>query len=72
MGGWHESGNRYSLQSFIEKTRDRDLDQGLFELETERMLDINLNGEVWTKLGAMVAYAGNVKFEREGILSRGI
>ncbi|SMP69783.1 Uncharacterized conserved protein, AIM24 family [Neorhodopirellula lusitana] len=66
------SDNRYSLQAFLEKTRDRDLNQGLFELETERMLDINLNGEVWTKLGAMVAYTGNVKFEREGILSRGI
>lgn len=66
------SDNRYSLQSFLEKTRDRDLAQGLFELETERMLDINLNGEVWTKMGSMVAYTGDVKFEREGILSRGI
>ncbi|MCM2372146.1 AIM24 family protein [Aporhodopirellula aestuarii] len=66
------SDNRYSLQAFLEKTADRELNQGLFELETERMLDINLNGEVWTKLGAMVAYTGNVKFEREGILSRGI
>jgi len=64
--------NRYSLQAFLEKTRDKDLNQGLFELESDRMLDINLNGEVWTKLGAMVAYTGNIKFEREGILSRGI
>lgn len=66
------SDNRYSLQGFLEKTRDRDLNQGLFELETERMLDINLNGEVWTKMGAMIAYTGDVRFEREGILSRGV
>ena len=66
------SENRYSLSAFVEKTRDRDLQQGLFELESERMLDINLNGDVWIKMGAMVAYTGNVKFEREGILEQGI
>ena len=66
------SENRYSLSAFVEKTRDRDLQQGLFELESERMLDINLNGDVWIKMGAMVAYTGNIKFEREGILEQGI
>lgn len=64
--------NRYSLDAFIEKTKDRDLAQGLFELESDRMLDINLDGEVWIKMGAMVAYTGNVKFEREGMLEQGI
>lgn len=63
---------RYTLSSFLEKTADRDLNQGLFELESERMLDINLNGSVWIKMGAMVAYTGEVKFEREGILEQGI
>ena len=66
------SDGRYTLDAFLEKTRDRDLNQGLFELDSDRMLDINLDGEVWIKLGAMVAYTGQVKFEREGILSRGI
>ena len=66
------SENRYSLSAFVEKTKDRDLQQGLFELESPRMLDINLDGEVWIKMGAMVAYTGNVKFEREGMLSQGI
>ncbi|MBB3207630.1 uncharacterized protein (AIM24 family) [Rhodopirellula rubra] len=66
------SDNGYSLEAFLEKTVDRDRNQGLFELESDRMLDINLNGEVWTKLGSMVAYTGNIRFEREGILSRGI
>lgn len=64
--------NRYSLDAFLEKTKDRDLGQGLFELDSDRMLDINLNGEVWIKMGAMIAYTGNVKFVREGILERGI
>jgi uncharacterized protein (AIM24 family) len=63
---------RYTLASFLEKTSDKDLNQGLFELESERMLDINLNGSVWIKMGAMVAYTGDVRFEREGILERGI
>jgi uncharacterized protein (AIM24 family) len=64
--------NRYTLNSFLEKSADRDLNQGLFELESDRMLDINLNGSVWIKMGAMVAYTGDVKFEREGILEQGI
>jgi uncharacterized protein (AIM24 family) len=63
---------RYTLESFFQKTADRDLNQGLFELESERMLDINLNGSVWIKMGAMVAYTGEVTFEREGIFERGI
>jgi uncharacterized protein (AIM24 family) len=63
---------RYTLSSFLEKTADQDLNQGLFELESDRMLDINLNGSVWIKMGAMVAYTGEVKFEREGILEQGI
>lgn len=64
--------NRYTLNSFIQKTADRDLNQGVFELESDRMLDINLNGSVWIKMGAMIAYTGEVKFEREGIFEQGI
>ena len=36
------------------------------------MLEVNLNGEIWTKMGSMVAYVGKVKFERERILERGV
>jgi uncharacterized protein (AIM24 family) len=63
---------RYSIQEFVEQTRQKDLGQGLFELETERMLELNLNGTVWTKMGSMVSYRGNVKFTREGIMEQGI
>ena len=36
------------------------------------MLELNLNGMVWTKMGSMVAYRGEVKFTREGVLEQGI
>jgi len=36
------------------------------------MLEVNLNGSVWTKMGSMVAYRGQVKFKREGMLSQGM
>src|SRR5690606_36338775 len=64
--------NRYSLSDFVQQTAQRDQNQGLFELERERTLEVNLNGMVWTKTGSMVAYLGNIKFTREGILEHGI
>jgi uncharacterized protein (AIM24 family) len=64
--------NRYSIEEFVQQTRQQDRGQGLFEMESERMLELNLNGALWTKMGSMVAYRGNVKFVREGILEQGI
>lgn len=64
--------SRYTIDEFIKQTAQRDLNQGEFELESERMLEINLHGMIWTKTGSMVAYRGNIKFTREGILDRGI
>ena len=63
---------RYSLDEFVSKSVQKDRGQGLFELESPRMLEINLNGEIWTKMGSMVGYVGAIKFEREGILEKGI
>ncbi len=63
---------RYSIEEFVNKSAQVDKDQGLFELETERLLEINLNGMIWTKTGSMVAYLGAIKFEREGFLEQGI
>jgi len=64
--------SRYSIEEFIQKTLQEDKHQGLFELETPRLLEINLNGQVWAKAGSMVSYRGNIKFEREGILEHGL
>jgi uncharacterized protein (AIM24 family) len=66
------SENRYSLTTFVNKTADRDLKQGLFELESDHMLDINLQGSVWIKTGSMIAYKGEVKFVREGMMEQGL
>lgn len=64
--------SRYSIQEFVEQTQQRDRGQGVFELETERILELNLNGEMWTKMGSMISYRGNVKFTREKLLEQGM
>jgi uncharacterized protein (AIM24 family) len=63
---------RYSLNDFVATTVQKDRGQGLFELESPRMLEVNLNGMIWTKTGAMKAYLGQIKFEREGVLEHGV
>ncbi len=68
---------RYTLNEFLQSTHQTDRGEGLFELETPRMLELNLGGqglsrEVWIKMGAMVGYTGQVKFTREGILQQGL
>lgn len=62
----------YSLQDFVAATGERDNPGIDFELESTRMLEINLAGRVWTKLGSMIAYRGEVKFIREGMLEGGL
>ena len=64
--------NRYSIEEFVNQTQQQDRGQGTFELETERILELNLNGSMWTKMGSMISYRGNVKFTREGVLEQGI
>lgn len=65
--------NKYSIQSFIQETAQDDSKNDFFQLEKPYMLELNLNGQtVMLKKGSMVAYNGNIKFEREGILSKGI
>jgi uncharacterized protein (AIM24 family) len=63
---------RYTIAEFVDKTAQRDRGQGAFELESDRILELNLNGSVWTKTGSMISYVGDVKFVREGILDQGI
>ncbi|WP_404468101.1 AIM24 family protein [Sutcliffiella horikoshii] len=63
--------SKYSIQQFIQKSRQEDKGQGLFELETERILEVNLNGDIWAKMGSMISYEGAIKFKREGMLEHG-
>ncbi len=66
--------SRYSIEEFLAKTAQRDHGQGFFELEGERTLEVNLlpRGEVWSKMGSMVAYHGAIKFDREKVLEHGV
>lgn len=61
-----------TIDQFISETADQIRNQGLFELETHNFLQVNLNGLVWIKVGSMVAYKGEIQFEREGALERGV
>jgi uncharacterized protein (AIM24 family) len=67
-----QSMNRYSIDEFVSHSQQKDHGQGEFELETERILEVNLNGSVWTKMGSMISYRGQIKFVREGILEQGL
>jgi len=62
----------YTLEEFIQATAQQDKGHGLFEKETERLLEVNLDGRINTKMGSMVAYNGNIKFTREKALDQGI
>jgi len=64
--------SKYSIAQFIKNTEQVDKGEGFFELETPRILEVNLDGLVWAKAGAMVSYNGQIKFEREGILEHGL
>lgn len=64
--------SKYSLEEFVSQTSEKDHGEGFFELETERILEVNLDGMVWTKMGSMIAYNGSITFTRERILEHGI
>ena len=63
---------QYSISDFIEKTKNKEKGHGFFELETDRILEINLHGSVWIKKGAMISYEGQMKFSREGFFDHGM
>ena len=62
----------YSVADFLQHTGEKDMPGDVFELESSRMLEIHVNGRVWTKLGAAVAYRGDLKFVREGMMEGGV
>ena len=72
MSTAENSGTARSISEFVNSTAQRDLGQGVFELESPRILELNLNGKMSTKMGSMIAYLGDIKFTREGVLDQGI
>lgn len=63
---------RYTIDEFIKKTEQQDRQHGLFELESPHALEVNVDGRVWAKAGAMVGYVGNVSFKRESLAEQGL
>src|SRR5690625_813206 len=64
--------SKYSINDFIKQTKQDENENEFFELETSRILEVNLTDLVWAKMGSMVAYTGKIKFERERVLEHGV
>lgn len=64
--------SKYSIDEFIKQTKQDEEENEYFELETSRILEVNLTDLVWAKMGSMVSYTGQIKFEREKVLEHGI
>ncbi|MFN9548053.1 MAG: AIM24 family protein [Cyanobacteriota bacterium] len=64
--------SRDSIENFLQSTAQQDAKAEPFELENPHLLEVNLDGRVWTKAGAMIAYLGDVSFSREGLLEHGM
>lgn len=62
----------HTLQQFLEETAERDRPGDVFELESSKMLEVHVQSRIWSKLGAMIAYKGNLSFKREGMLEGGL
>ncbi|MFL7978594.1 AIM24 family protein, partial [Xanthomonas vasicola] len=61
-----------TLNEFLAHSKEKDVSPDPFELENPHLLEVRLNGMVWSKAGAMVARTGSVKFTREGLLEQGL
>lgn len=65
--------SKYSIEAFVQETKENPNEHDYFELEKPELLEINLNNQsVWTKAGSMVSYIGNINFERQGMLAGGL
>ena len=62
----------YSVEEFVKTTAQDSAANRRFELENPHLLEVNLKGRVWAKTGSMVAYTGQVKFTREGVMEHGL
>jgi uncharacterized protein (AIM24 family) len=61
-----------TLDEFLATSAQKDVSQGMFELESPYLLEVRLEGRLWAKAGSMVAYHGAVKFTRQGMLEQGL
>ena len=61
-----------SLQEFLATSEQKDASPEPFELESPHLLEVKLKGRVWSKAGSMVAYVGDVRFSRQGVMEQGL
>jgi len=63
----------HSLNDFVKAHEQQDESQDAWELENSRILEVKLfQNRLWTKVGSMIAYRGDIKFRREGMLEHGM
>ena len=62
----------YTIKEFINQTKQDERENDYFELETPRILEVNLKDLVWAKTGSMISYTGQIKFAREKVLEHGV
>lgn len=62
----------YTLGELLQKTAQEERPGEKFQLESQRILEVHVEDLLWTKLGAMIAYRGSLKFEREGMMDHGL
>ncbi|MEK4566850.1 AIM24 family protein [Alkalihalobacillus sp. FSL R5-0424] len=62
----------YSVNEFLNKTKQEKTSYETFSLQSERILEVDLDGEIWTKMGSMISYQGKIRFERERFLEHGL
>ncbi|PXF49716.1 hypothetical protein BWQ96_00368 [Gracilariopsis chorda] len=67
--------SRYILPTLVENTRAKAKGYPVFEVERDRVLQINLGGShdsfAWIKAGTVIARRGTVKFTRQGFREQG-
>jgi uncharacterized protein (AIM24 family) len=68
MGGDGTNAS-YLMERFLHQSREKQTAGERFEQESERMLRIDVDGGVWLKPGAAIAYRGDIGFERRPTLA---
>ena len=66
------ASGHYGINDLLDSAHTKRTTGRSFALQSDRMLDVKLNGKVWMRTGAMVGYQGIVKFTREGIFEHGV
>ena len=64
MNVLNDNESAHSLQRFVRESEEKRLPGERFEAESERMLRVDVDGGVWLKPGAAIAYRGQLAFER--------